>query len=207
MRIEKFVTGIISTNCYLAVNEEMKHAVIIDPASCAKKIVRFIQDEGLVIEAILLTHGHFDHIMGIDGFLELYHVPVYLHEADEPVIKDARLNQSASYTNGYTFDGASYLHDGQVLDLIGYHFEVIHTPGHTWGGCCYYEASEGVLFCGDTLFQCSVGRSDFETSSTADLMASIQGKLMKLPDATLVYPGHMGETTIGYERKYNPYIQ
>ncbi len=206
MKIEKFVTGIISTNCYLAINEETKHAVIVDPASCAKRIVQYIQDEGLVIEAILLTHGHFDHIMGIDGFLELFPVPVYLHEADEPVINDPKLNQSAIYTHGYTFGGAQYVRDCQTLELIGYKFEVIHTPGHTWGGCCYYVESESVLFSGDTLFQRSVGRSDFETSSTSDLMHSVKEKLLKLPDETKVYPGHMGETVIGDERKYNPYI-
>lgn len=206
MKVEKFLTGIISTNCYLAINEETKQTVIIDPAACPKKILDYIEEEGLKIEAILLTHGHFDHIMGIDGFLERFPVPVYVHEDDERVMKDPRLNQSAIYTAGYTFDGAHYLRDRQTLELAGYTFEVIHTPGHTWGGCCYYIQSEHVLFSGDTLFQCSVGRSDFETSSTSDLLTSIREKLMKLPDETIVYPGHMGATKIGYERENNPYI-
>ncbi|MGN0332870.1 MAG: MBL fold metallo-hydrolase [Lachnospiraceae bacterium] len=206
MKIKKFLTGIISTNCYIAENEETKQAVIIDPAACSKKILEYIEEEGLTIEAILLTHGHFDHIMGIDGFLEHFDIPVYVHEADEPVMNDPRLNQSATYTKGYTFSGAQYLRDKQTLELAGYKFEVIHTPGHTWGGCCYYVESEKVLFSGDTLFQRSVGRSDFETSSTSDLIYSVREKLMKLPDDTLVYPGHMGETTIGYERANNPFI-
>ena len=206
MRIECFVTGIISTNCYLAINEEAKRAVLIDPAACPKKMLDFIEKEGLAIEAILLTHGHFDHIMGIDGFLSHFDVPVYMHEADEPVINDPALNLSVSYTAGYTFGKSRYLRDHQTLELIGYKFEVIHTPGHTWGGCCYYIASEGVLFSGDTLFQCSVGRTDFETSSTSDLIYSIREKLMKLPDETHVYPGHMGETLIGYERIHNPFL-
>ena len=196
MKVERFVTGIISTNCYLAVNEETKQAVIVDPAACPKKMLDYIEGEDLKIEAILLTHGHFDHIMGIDGFLKEYPVPVY----------DPRLNQSSTYTAGYTFSRAQYLRDRQSLDLAGYKFEVIHTPGHTWGGCCYYIASENVLFSGDTLFQCSVGRTDFETSSTSDLMHSVREKLMKLPDETHVYPGHMGETMIGYEREHNPFI-
>ncbi len=206
MKVEKFVTGIISTNCYLAINENTKQTVIIDPAACPKKIPDYIEEEGLKIEAILLTHGHFDHIMGIDGFLEKFPVPVYVHEDDERVMNDPRLNQSSIYTAGYTFSGAQYLRDRQTLDLAGYIFEVIHTPGHTWGGCCYYVRSENVLFSGDTLFQCSVGRTDFETSSAPDIIYSIKEKLMKLPDETMVYPGHMGATTIGYERKNNPYI-
>lgn len=206
MRVERFVTGILSTNCYLAINEETKQAVIIDPAACPKKILDFIEEEGLKVETILLTHGHFDHTMGIDGFLERYPVPVYVHEDDEKIMNDPILNLSSTYTSGYTFSGAQYLRDRQTLELAGYTFEVIHTPGHTRGGCCYYVAAEHVLFSGDTLFQCSVGRTDFETSSTSDLMHSVREKLMKLPDETHVYPGHMGETMIGYERAHNPFI-
>lgn len=206
MRVEKFVTGIISTNCYLVINEETKQTVVIDPAACPKKLLGFIEEEGLKIEAILLTHGHFDHIMGIDGFLGHFEVPVYVHEEDERVMNDPVLNQSSTYTSGYTFSGARYLRDRQTLELAGFVFEVIHTPGHTWGGCCYYVASENVLFSGDTLFQESVGRTDFETSSMSDLMHSVREKLFRLPEETHVYPGHMGETTIGHEKTHNPYV-
>lgn len=206
MRVERFVTGIISTNCYLVINEETKQTVIIDLAACPKKLLGFIEEEGLEVEAILLTHGHFDHIMGIDGFLEHFEVPVYVHEEDEQVMNDPVLNQSSIYTSGYTFSGAQYLRDRQTLKLAGYVFEVIHTPGHTWGGCCYYVASENVLFSGDTLFQESVGRTDFETSSMSDLMHSVREKLFQLPEETHVYPGHMGETTIGHEKIHNPYV-
>ncbi len=206
MKVEKFVTGIISTNCYLAVNEGTKQAVIIDPAACPGYLVSHIKDEGYKIEAVLLTHGHFDHIMGIDGFLEEFPVSVYVHEDDEDVMKDARLNQSKTYTSGYTYSGAEYLKDGQTLELAGYSFEVIHTPGHTKGGCCYYVRSENVLFSGDTLFQNSVGRTDFVNSSTEDLIRSVRERLFVLPDETYVYPGHAGETMIGHEREHNPYV-
>ena len=145
-------------------------------------------------------------MMGIDGFLAEYDVPVYVHEDDEDVMNQPELNLSSTYTSGYTFSGANYMKDNQVLTYAGYDFQVIHTPGHTRGGCCYYVESEGVLFSGDTLFQNSVGRTDFQNSSTSDLIRSIREKLMLLPDDTHVYPGHMGETTIGHERKYNPYI-
>lgn len=206
MKVEKFVTGIISTNCYLVINEDTKQAVVIDPAACPSYLMSHIKSEGLKIEAILLTHGHFDHIMGIDGFLSEFDVPVYVHEEDADAMEDPVLNQSSTYTSGYTFGKARYLRDRQTLELAGYTFQVIHTPGHTKGGCCYYVALEGVLFSGDTLFQNSVGRTDFVNSSTSDLVHSVREKLFLLPDDTMVYPGHMGETKIGHEKKYNPYV-
>lgn len=206
MKVEKFVTGIISTNCYLVINEDTKQAVVIDPAACPSYLMSHIKSEGLKIEAILLTHGHFDHIMGIDGFLSEFDVPVYVHEEDADAMEDPVLNQSSTYTSGYTFDKALYLRDRETLELAGYTFQVIHTPGHTKGGCCYYVASENVLFSGDTLFQNSVGRTDFVNSSTSDLVHSVREKLFLLPDDTMVYPGHMGETKIGHEKKYNPYV-
>ena len=206
MKIEKFVTGIISTNCYLAINEETKQTVVIDPAACPSYLMGHMKSEGLQVEAILLTHGHFDHIMGIDDLRREFPVPVYVHEGDRETLLDPALNLSSSYTNGYTFDGADYIRDGQRLELAGFSFQVIHTPGHTPGGVCYYLESEGVLFSGDTLFQNSVGRTDFPNSSMSDLIRSLREKVMKLPDDVKVYPGHMGETTIGHERKYNPFI-
>ncbi len=206
MKVERFLTGIISTNCYLAINEETRQTVVIDPAASPSSLMNHIKEEGLKIEAILLTHGHFDHIMGIDGFLKEYKVPVYVHEADQELMNDPKANQSSTYTAGYTFAGAESIRDGQTLDLAGYEFEVFHTPGHTPGCCCFYVRSEGVLFSGDTLFANSVGRTDFPGSSTSDLVRSIREKLLPLPDETRVYPGHMGETAIGHERKHNPFI-
>ena len=206
MKIEKFVTGIISTNCYLVINEETKQTVVIDPAACPSYLMGHIKSEGLQVEAILLTHGHFDHIMGIGDLRKEFPVPVYAHEGDQETLLDPSLNLSISYTDGYTFDGATYVRDGQTLELAGASFQVIHTPGHTPGGVCYYLENEKVLFSGDTLFQNSVGRTDFPNSSMSDLIRSLREKVMALPDDVKVYPGHMGETTIGHERKHNPFI-
>lgn len=206
MKIERFVTGIMSTNCYLVVREDTKQAVIIDPAACPKQMVDAIKEQGLIVEGILLTHGHFDHIMGIDGFLEEFQVPVYVQEAEEETMNNPMFNLSASYTKGYAFSKAQYVRDGQRLSLAGMEFQVIHTPGHTPGGCCYYVEAEKVLFSGDTLFQCSIGRTDFPNGSTSDLVRSVREKLFALPDETKVYPGHMGETMIGYEKMHNPYV-
>ena len=206
MKIEKFVTGIISTNCYLVSNVETHQAVIVDPAAVPKALTESVERDGLTVEAVLLTHGHFDHTMGLDALLKLWDVPVYVEEEDQEILTDPKLNLSSAYTAGFTFSGAQSVEDGQILSLAGFQFQVLHTPGHTRGGCCYYAASEQVLFSGDTLFQASVGRTDFPNSSTLDLLRSIREKLLPLPDETVVYPGHMGETTIGYERDHNPYL-
>ena len=207
LELQQMVLGPVYTNCYFLKNKETGETLIVDPADSPKRIFQKVEDMGAKPVGILLTHGHFDHIMGIDGFLKEYSVPVYVHEDDLKMMEDPQWNQSAIYTAGYTFAGAAPLRDGQTLSLAGYDFQVLHTPGHTPGGCCYYVKSEGVLFSGDTLFQRSVGRTDFEGSSTKDLIRGIKEKLMVLPDDTHVYPGHMGETLIGYEKRENPFIQ
>ena len=106
MRIKTIVTGIISTNCYVVHNEKTKEAVIIDPGACSKNLKDYLLEEKLDVKGILLTHGHFDHILGLDGLLEMFDVPVYVHENEEELIKDPVLNQSKTYTNGYAFTRA-----------------------------------------------------------------------------------------------------
>ena len=170
-------------------------------------MVRHIRDTGLQVRAVLLTHGHFDHIMGLDELLKEFPVPVYAHEAEAELLGDARLNSSAGmYGRGYTFTKAEYLKDGQVVTIAGFEIRVIHTPGHTAGGCCYYIPAEGVLISGDTLFHASIGRTDLPTGSSSQLVRSVRERLLVLPEETKVYPGHMEETTIGYEKKYNPFV-
>lgn len=207
MKIQNFVLGMVGTNCYLVVNEEEKQCILIDPAVYSGEIAEQIRREGLDLRAILLTHGHFDHIMGIDGFRkEFPEIPVYAHREEEALLKDASMNASLEFGRQYTFSGAAYTEDGDVLDLAGMQFRVIHTPGHTIGGCCYYLQEEKVLFSGDTLFRESIGRTDFPTGNGGQLMRSIREKLFALPEETAVYPGHMERTTIGDEKKYNPYF-
>ena len=207
MKIEIFVTGIISTNCYILSNEETKEAVIVDPANLSRTMVRYIEEEGLKVKAVLLTHAHFDHIMGLDQIIAMFgEMPVYVEESDLPLLNNKELKESRIYTAGYSYAGGNVIHDKDVLSLIGYDFQVIHTPGHTAGGVCYYVKEANALFSGDTLFCCSVGRTDFATSSTSALIRSIKEKLFLLPDETIVYPGHMGATTIGNEKVNNPYV-
>ncbi len=208
MRIECFILGEMQTNCYLVRNEETNEAVMIDPGTCPKELVQHIKDEEIKLDAILLTHGHFDHIGGIDGFVDEFQVPVYAGEKEQALLLDPNLSLTSDYVpGGYIFADAISLTDGQILHLAGYDFEVIFTPGHTVGSVSYYVASEGVLFDGDCLFYESVGRTDFPTGDTEALLDSIQNRLFALPDQTKVYPGHMDITTIGFEKTHNPYLR
>lgn len=207
MKVGKFVLGPVATNCYIGINEETKECFIVDPATCPPEFVSYIKNAGLTVKAVLLTHGHFDHIMGLDALLKEFSVPVYAHEAERDVLESEQLNSSASMLGQpYSFSGADYVTNRQELRIAGFEILVIYTPGHTIGGCCYYIEKEKALFSGDTLFHGSVGRTDLPTGSMGQLVSSVRDKLFVLPDDTQVYPGHMEETTIGYEKKYNPFI-
>ncbi len=207
IKIEKFVLGPVGTNCYIVRNEENKECFLVDPAACPPELAGHIKSEGLTVRAVVLTHGHFDHIMGLDGVTEAFSVPVYAYKGEKALLEDAQMNSSATMLGQpYTFSEADYTDDGQEMEIAGFQVRVIHTPGHTAGGCCYYIPEEGVLFSGDTLFHASVGRTDLPTGSMGQLVRSIREKLFILPDETKVYPGHMEETTIGYEKKYNPFL-
>ena len=207
MRIGKFVLGPVGTNCYIVSSEKNKECFVIDPAACPPEFISYIKDMGMKVKAVLLTHGHFDHIMGLDGFLKEFPVPVYAHEAERELLESAELNSSASMLGQpYTFSGAEYVTDRQELEVAGFAVQVIYTPGHTAGGCCYYIPAENVLFSGDTLFHGSIGRTDLPTGSMGQLVNSIRDRLFVLPDETKVCPGHMDETAIGYEKKYNPFL-
>lgn len=207
MKIEKFVLGALQTNSYLILNEDTKEVVIVDPAICPDYVLSHVKSKGYIPKAILLTHGHFDHVMGIEGWVSNYEIPVYLHEDEKEVLANPKLNLSVMMGKYYAYDKVQTLKDGEVLELAGFSFKVIHTPGHTKGGCCYYEEREGVLISGDTLFQASVGRSDFPTGSMSTLVRSIKERLFVLPDDVMVYPGHNNLTCIADEKKYNPFVK
>lgn len=206
MKIEKFVLGSLGTNCYLIENEETKELVIVDPATCPDYVVSHVKLHGYTPKAILLTHAHFDHVMGIDGWVQEFDIPVYLHEDEKQVLGDPQLNLSGMFGSRYSYNKVDCLQDGELLTVAGFTFKIIHTPGHTQGGCCYYCESEGVLISGDTLFYQSVGRSDFPTGSMAALVRSIKEKLFCLPEDVMVYPGHNDLTCIADEKMYNPFV-
>ena len=207
MKIENFVLGPVGTNCYIVINEGTKECFLVDMAACPPELVSHIKNSGLTVKAVLLTHGHFDHIMGLDRFLEEFPAPVYACAAEKELLESPQLNSSSGMLGQpYTFHGAQYVKDGDLLDIAGMKIQVIQTPGHTIGGCCYYIADEQMLFSGDTLFRASIGRTDLPTGSMGALVRSVKEKILVLPDETRVYPGHMEETTVGYEKKYNPFL-
>ena len=206
MKIDHFVVGPVQTNCYFVTNIKTKEMIIIDPGACAKQLAKKVDESGAKPVAILLTHGHFDHATDAKPLADRYGIKIYIHEADKATLDDPQLNVSYMMGQSKTFYADVFLKDKQELDIAGFHIVVLHTPGHTPGGCCYYMEQEDVLFSGDTLFRTSVGRSDFPGGSASALVRSVKEKLLILPEETHVYPGHMEETTIGYEKRHNPFV-
>lgn len=207
VKILKFPLGMVRANCYIVYNDITNEALVIDPADNGAYINTKLKENNLTLKAVLLTHGHFDHIMAVQYLKNTFNVKVYAHESEEEILADASKNLSASMGDApLSINADILLKDNQKLELIGTTITVIHTPGHTAGGVCYYFESEKLLFSGDTLFRDSVGRTDFPTGSMSVLVRSIKEKLITLGDDVVVYPGHEGETTISRERKFNPFI-
>lgn len=204
-QIEWMVLGMVSTNTYLVKNQDTGELLIIDPADEAGRIQEKIRQMEGKPAAILLTHGHFDHMMAADELRTVYDIPVYACRQEEELLKNARYNLSASWASPHVMEADRYLEDGDVFQIAGFEIHMLYTPGHTGGSCCYYLPQEAVLFSGDTLFAGSVGRTDFPTSSGADIRKSLQRLLAQLPGDTRVCPGHGEETTIAYEKRYNPF--
>ena len=209
MRVEVFEVGPLPTNCYLIINEETKKTLIVDPGDTPQGLLRYVSEAGLLPEAILLTHGHYDHLCGVPEWLEAYpKLPVYAHEAEAAMLGDPNLNMTAwQRQGGVSIKDYRKVTDGEILKLIGEDIRVLHLPGHTAGGCAYYFEARGRLFAGDTVFYHDVGRTDLPTGSTMQLLQSLKGRLMALPDDTVVYCGHGPATTIGEERANNPYVR
>ena len=206
IEIKSMTLGMVATNCYLIINKENKEALLVDPADNALRISNVIEENSCTLKAILLTHGHFDHIMALNELKKRYNVPVYAHEEEEDVLKQSSLNLSGSIGQIYTTQADVYVKDGEHLKLAGLDVIVLYTPGHTKGGVCYYFPEEKVLMSGDTLFHCSIGRTDFPTGSMSQLVRSVKEQLFVLPDDVQVYPGHDSVTSIGYEKQYNPFF-
>ena len=206
LKINHYVVGPVQTNCYFAINEETHELLVIDPGASAKQLAERIRQEGCTPVAILLTHGHFDHATGAEELAQEFDIPIYIYEDDKATLEDPEMNVSYMMGRELVFHADKFLKDEQEIDLAGFHIRVLHTPGHTPGGCCYYMEQEDVLFSGDTLFRTSVGRSDFPGGSASALVRSVKEKLLILPEETHVYPGHMEETTIGYEKRHNPFV-
>ena len=206
LKIDHFVVGPVQTNCYFAVNKETKEMIIIDPGAAAKKLSEKIKENEYKPVAILLNHAHFDHASAAEELADEYGIKIYVHEDDKETLTDVETNASWMIQKPEEYRADVFLKDEQEIDLAGFHIRVLHTPGHTPGGCCYYFAYENVVFTGDSLFCGSIGRTDFKKGSMSDLVRSVKEKLLTLPENTDVFPGHNDFTTIENERMYNPYL-
>lgn len=212
MKINHYVVGQVQTNCYVVINEENKECFLIDPGASAKALAERIRKDELKPVAVLLTHGHFDHAGAAEELAKEFDIKVYAHEAEKDTLSNPQKNVSWMVGASESYHADVYLKDEEVITLAGYEIKVLHTPGHTEGGCCYYIATEDVVFTGDTLFAQSVGRTDFPGGSMSQIVRSINEKLMTLNKAgnletdIMVYPGHNDPTTIETERINNPYL-
>lgn len=204
--LQKCILGAVATNCYFLKNEETGGLIIVDPADLPQRIFQKVEEMGGKPEGIFLTHGHYDHILAAEDVRKKYGVPLYACRQEEALLKDSVSNLSAYGSRGCALEADVWLGDGQIFELAGFSVEMLHTPGHTKGSCCYYLKEEGILFSGDTLFYGSVGRTDFPGGSTAEIVRSLHRLVDQLPEETQVFPGHDASTTIGYEKRYNPFV-
>ena len=206
LEIQQYVVGMVATNCYFLINSDTKEVLVIDPGASAKQLAEKVKVKDLKPVGILLTHGHFDHASAAAELSELLGVKVYAHEAERETLETAGLNLSGWEGKSEVYHADVYVKDEEELDLAGFKVKVLFTPGHTVGGCCFYLKEQNVVFSGDTLFEGSIGRTDFPKGSASQLIRAICDKLMPLPDETVVYSGHGEMTSIGRERVNNPFL-
>ncbi len=206
MDLKQIIVGPVGTNCYIMMNPDSKEIILVDPGDASAKIKQKLDDMGGHLTAILLTHGHFDHILAVPSLLDMYtDAKLYAYEEEADLMGNPSKNCSSMVGRSCIVEPDVYLKDGEKLQLAGIAIEVIATPGHTKGSCCYYLQEEKILFSGDTLFAESVGRTDLPTGSMGELTRSIRKLMNMLPDDTTVYPGHAHSTSIEHEKRYNPF--
>ncbi|MCX5711519.1 MAG: MBL fold metallo-hydrolase [Candidatus Omnitrophica bacterium] len=206
MIIERVCVGALEANCYVIAEPGSNEAIIIDPGAEYHKIKNALSKHKLKPAIIINTHGHADHI----GCDDEFGLPVHIHKDDVVLLRDAEKNFSSFLSHSFTIKAeAKEIKDGDIIELGQIKLEVLHTPGHTPGGISLFlkYAQEHILFSGDTLFFHSVGRTDFPGASHKELIRSIKEKLLRLPDATIVYPGHGPSTIIRAEKENNPFLE
>ena len=207
MIFETIVVGELGVNCYLLADSETKEGVVIDPGGEAERILAAVGNSGIRVLSVLNTHGHFDHIGGNRRVAEATGAKLSINREDEPFL--TRASTSARMYGLKAEDSpppSSYLAEGDTVRFGRHEIRVIHIPGHSPGGSCFYLEKEGILISGDSLFADSIGRTDLPGGSQALLVSSIRAKILTLPEATRVFPGHGPSTTVGHEKRHNPYL-
>lgn len=207
LNVYPLVLGPVQTTCYVVSSQG--RAVIVDPAANATKIIQYLGTKKLIPEAILLTHGHFDHIGAVNELAAKYSLPIYAHKSEKEYFDQPEVNLSTmTYQPFVLSEDLDYhwLADGATLTCLDTQVKIFHVPGHTSGSLCYYFVKDRMVFTGDTLFKQSIGRTDFIYGNHQQLVTGIKQKLLTLPDDTLVYPGHGDCTTVADEKRNNPFL-
>lgn len=208
MIVRPMPVGPLQANCFIVGCEETRKTAIVDPGGDADRLLSVLEKENLELTVIVNTHGHFDHVGGNKAVKAATGAELMIHSADAPML--ALVTQAAAAWGMQTEESPSpdrLLEDGDLITVGNLQFKVIHTPGHSPGGICLHEENEQSLFVGDTLFAGSIGRADLPGGDYDTLIRSIQTRLFVLPDETAVYNGHMEVTTIGQEKRYNPFCK
>lgn len=205
MIVECLTVGPLMENCYILGDEKKRIAAVIDPGDEPERILEALKRKNLTCEYILLTHAHVDHVAGIKGVVEATDAKVYIHKEDAWLLKSAPVQALAFGMKPFFPPSIErYLEDGDIFKIGTLDVKVLHTPGHTKGGLCFLV--HNCIFVGDTIFQGSIGRTDLPGGNYDELINSVETKIFQLPDETIIYPGHGPETTVGYEKKYNPFF-
>lgn len=206
MILETLVVGCLQANCYLVGCRQKKDALVIDPGDDADAVISLVERLDLTVKAIVLTHGHWDHAGAVGTLQERIAAPLLCHQDEEMLLADPRSNLAVflDRTCDHPLCPDRLLRHGDTVRAGRFTFRILHTPGHTPGGICLH--GNGVVFTGDTLFAGAVGRTDLPGGDYVKLIRSIHEQLLPLDDETKVYPGHGPATTIGTERRENPYL-
>lgn len=200
-KVKTIITTLDGTNCYVITNGT-KECVIVDLGG-TDEVLKFVEKNNLEVKAVLLTHGHYDHISSVNLMQQKLNVQVYAYKDEIALLENPLNNLSYTSDTPIILKNINYVDEDTKLNFIGLDWKVIHTPGHTIGGCCYYIESEKVLFAGDTLFYTTYGRYDLPTGDVKSLGLSINNKILTLPEDVKVYPGHGVYTNIKYEKEHN----
>lgn len=204
MIVQRIPAGVYAANCYLLVDEETKECAVIDPGGDAEDIIKYIKEADVIVKHILLTHGHADHTGAVGKLKEEFNVSAHIHKKDGDYISIGEFIFGPLKYKGNNVLLTKDIYEGSVFRIGNIEIRCIETPGHTPGGVCFI--AEDQIFTGDTLFLCSIGRTDLRGGNFDILMESIRNKLLILDDDMIVYPGHGPKTSIKYERENNPFI-